>query len=331
MTVLILIFAEVLPKTYAIAYPDRAAIAVAPLVRVIVAVFGPLVMAVEFIVKVTLRLFGVDIKNAQNVLSAHAELRGAIDLHLKEGTVIKKDRDMLGGILDMQDLEVSDIMVHRTKMTSIDIAEGPEDIIGRVLKSGHTRIPVWKDTPDNIIGVLHAKNLFAALQKHGGDARKLDIEDILTAAWFVPDTRQLPDQLNAFLKRKTHFAIVVDEYGEVQGLITLEDIIEEIVGDIKDEHDAVASGVRQKPDGTFLVEGGVPVRDLNRAFDWNLPDEEVTTIAGLVIHEARMIPEVGQTFNFHGFRFEVLKKRKHQLTAIRITPMKPSSDELQGG
>ena len=331
MTVLILIFAEVLPKTYAIAYPDRSAIAVAPLVRIIVAVFGPLVMAVEFIVKVTLRMFGVDIKNTQNVLSAHEELRGAIDLHMKEGTVIKKDRDMLGGILDLQDLEVSDIMVHRTKMTSIDIAEGAEEIVGRVLKSGHTRIPVWKDTPDNIIGVLHAKNLFAALQKHGGDARKLDIEGILMPVWFVPDTRPLPDQLNAFLKRKTHFAIVVDEYGEVQGLITLEDIIEEIVGDIKDEHDAVASGVRQKPDGTFLVEGSVPVRDLNRAFDWNLPDEEVTTIAGLVIHEARMIPEVGQTFNFHGFRFEVLKKRKHQLTAIRITPMKPSSDELQGG
>lgn len=331
MTVLILIFGEMLPKTYAIAYPDRSAIAVAPIVRLLVPIFGPIVMAVEFIVKATLRLFGVDIKNNQNVLSAHDELRGAIDLHLKEGTVVKKDRDMLGGILDLQDLEVSDVMVHRTKMTSIDIGEGPEEIVARLLKSGHTRIPVWKDTPDNIIGILHAKNLFAALQKHGGDARKLDIEHILTPAWFVPDTRDLPDQLNAFLKRKTHFAIVVDEYGEVQGLITLEDIIEEIVGDIKDEHDALASGVRQKPDGTFLVDGSVPIRDLNRAFDWALPDDEVTTVAGLVIHEARMIPEVGQTFNFHGFRFEVLKKRKHQLTAIRITPIKPAADELQGG
>jgi Mg2+/Co2+ transporter CorB len=238
---------------------------------------------------------------------------------------------MLGGILDLQDLEVSDIMVHRTKMTMIDIDEDPEEVVAKVLKSGHTRIPFWRGTPDNIIGVMHAKNLFAALQKSNGDARKLDVEDILMPAWFVPDTRELPDQLNAFLKRKTHFAIVVDEYGEVQGLITLEDIIEEIVGDIKDEHDAVASGVRQKPDGSFLVEGSVPIRDLNRAFDWGLPDEEVTTIAGLVIHEAMMIPEVGQTFNFHGFRFEVLKKRKHQVTAIRMTPMKPAGDESQGG
>ena len=322
MTVLILIFAEVLPKTYAIAYPDRSAIAVAPIVRVIVAVFGPVVMTVEFIVKVTLRVFGVDIKNNQNVLSAHDELRGAIDLHMKEGTVIKHDRDMLGGILDLQDLEVSDIMVHRTKMTTIDGAEEPKDIVAKMLKSGHTRIPVWKDAPDNIIGVLHAKDLFAALQKHDGDASKVDIEDILTAPWFVPDTRAIPDQLNAFLRRKSHFAIVVDEYGEVQGLLTLEDIIEEIVGDIKDEHDTVATGARQKPDGSYLVDGSLPIRDLNRAFDWELPDDEANTIAGLVIHEARMIPAVGQAFSFHGFRFEILKKRKHQVTAIRMTPLK---------
>ena len=331
MTALILIFAEVMPKTYAIAYPDRSAIAVAPFVRVLVAVFGPVVMAVEWIVKSTLRIFGVDISNAQNVLSAHDELRGAIDLHLKEGAVIKKDRDMLGGILDLQDLSVSDLMVHRTRMTLIDGSENSAEIIAKVLKSGYTRIPVWKDTTDNIVGVLHAKNLFAALQKHGGDATKVAIEDILSPAWFVPDTRAIPDQLNAFLRRKAHFAIVVDEYGEVQGLITLEDIIEEIVGDIKDEHDAVAVGVRQKPDGSFIVEGSVPVRDLNRAFDWQLPDAEATTLAGLVIHEARMIPQVGQTFNFHQFQFEVMKKRKHQVTSIKVTPLKRTSDEPETG
>ncbi len=331
MTLLILIFAEVMPKTYAIAYPDRASLAVAPLVRVITAVFGPIVMAVEWVVKLTLRLFGVDIKSTQPVLSAHEELRGAIDLHMKEGSVVKNDRDMLGGILALQDLEVADIMVHRTKMTSLDGSEDPKEIVAKVLKSGHTRIPVWKETPDNIIGVLHAKNLFAALQKHDGDAAKIDIEDILLTPWFVPNTRTVPDQLNAFLKRKSHFAIVVDEYGEVQGLITLEDIIEEIVGDIKDEHDAVASGVRPKPDGSYLVEGQVPIRDLNRAFDWTLPDEEANTIAGLVIHEARMIPDVGQTFVFHGFRFEILKKRNHQVTAMRMTPVKRETDELAAG
>lgn len=331
MTVIVLIFSEVLPKTYAIAYPDRVALAGAPIIRVIVAIFGPIVMTVEYIVKGVLRLFGVDIDNAQDVLSAHDELRGAIDLHHKEGTFVKKDRDMLGGILDLQDLEVSDIMVHRTKMSLIDGDEGVEEIVAKVLKSEHTRIPVWRETHDNIIGVLHAKDLFIALQKHGGDASKIDLEDILTPPWFVPDTRAIPDQLNAFLHRKSHFAIVVDEYGELQGLVTLEDIIEEIVGDIKDEHDTVAAGVRPKPDGSYLVEGGLPIRDLNRAFDWNLPDEEANTIAGLVIHEAQMIPDVGQAFNFHGFRFEVLKKRKHQVTAIRMMPMKSDGDELEAG
>ncbi len=331
MTALVLIFGEVLPKTYAIAYPDRVALAGAPIIRVLVAVFGPVVMLVEYIVKKVLRVFGVDIGNAENVLSAHEELRGAIDLHHKEGTVVKNDRDMLGGILAMQDLEVSDIMVHRTRMTMIDGGDDPRDIVAMVLKSGHTRIPVWKETPDNIIGVLHAKNLFAALQKHNGDASKVDIEEILSTPWFVPDTRAIPDQLNAFLRKKSHFAIVVDEYGEVQGLVTLEDIIEEIVGDIKDEHDAVAMGVRPKPDGSYLVDGSVPIRDLNRAFDWNLPDEEANTLAGLVIHEARMIPEVGQAFSFHGFRFEILKKRKHQVTAIRVSALKRDGDEASGG
>jgi len=317
MTVLILIFAEVMPKTYAIAYPDRFAIAVVPIVRIVVAVFGPVVMMVEYIVKKTLMLFGVDTANVQSILSAHEELRGAIDLHHKEGEMVKKDRDMLGGLLDLKDLEVHDAMIHRTKMIMIDDSEPMPTIVEQVLKSGKTRLPVWHDDPDNIIGVLHAKSLFQALQEHEGEVAKIKLDSIITDPWFVPDTRPLEDQLNAFLRRKTHFAIVVDEYGALQGLITLEDIIEEIVGDIKDEFDAVSNGVRKQKDGSYMIDGAVPLRDLNRALDWNLPDEEATTLAGLVIHEARMIPEAGQAFNFHGFRFEILKKRKQQITVIK--------------
>jgi Mg2+/Co2+ transporter CorB len=331
MTVLILIFAEVMPKTYAIAYPDRVATAVAPIMRLIVAVFAPIVMTVEYIVKKTLMLFGVDTSNVDGILSAHDEIRGAIDLHLKEGTVVKKDRDMLGGILDLQDLEVADIMVHRTKMIMIDGTEPINAVIQQVFKSGNTRLPVWRDNPDNIIGVLHAKNLFAAIQENAGDSSKVKLEDILSPPWFVPDTRPLTDQLNAFLRRKTHFAIVVDEYGEVQGLITLEDIIEEIVGDIKDEFDAVTTGVRKQQDGSYNIEGTVPLRDLNRSFEWSLPDEEVTTVAGLVIHEARMIPEAGQVFTFHGFRFEVLKKRKQQLALLNVMKLEPIKEEPESG
>lgn len=331
MTVIILIFAEVMPKTYAIAYPDKVATAVAPIMRLIVGVFAPIVMMVEYIVKKALMLFGVDTSNVESILSAHDELRGAINLHHKEGTFIKKDRDMLGGILDLKDLEVADIMIHRTKMMMIDAVEPVQNIIQLVFKSGNTRLPVWRDNPDNIIGILHAKNLFAAIQENNGDSSKVKLEDILIPAWFVPDTRPLTDQLNAFLRRKTHFAIVVDEYGEVQGLITLEDIIEEIVGDIKDEFDVVTTGVRKQQDGSYNIEGTVPLRDLNRSLDWNLPDDEVTTIAGLVIHEARMIPEAGQVFTFHGFRFEVLKKRKQQLVTLNALKLEPLKNEPESG
>lgn len=321
MTVLVLIFGEVMPKTYAIANPERVAITVAPILSVLVKIFSPIVMGVEYIVRNFLSLFGVDLKNIERVLSAHDEIRGAIELHHKEGTVVSKDKNMLGGILDLKDLEVLDVMVHRTKMTTLDVSLTTEQLVMSVLENGHTRIPIWKDTPENIIGVLHSKNLFAAIHKAGGDTRKVKIEDILIDPWFVPDTRPLESQLNAFLRRKTHFAIVVDEYGEVQGLITLEDIIEEIVGDIKDEFDAVVKGLHKAKDGSYTIDGTVPLRDLNRALDWQLPDEEATTLAGLVIHEARMIPEVGQTFDFHGFRFEILKKRKHQLTSIKVMQM----------
>jgi Mg2+/Co2+ transporter CorB len=329
MTVIILIFAEVMPKTYAIAYPERVALNVAPIMRVIAAVLGPVVLAVEYIVKQTLQIFGVNIDDDQNVLSAHEELRGAIHLHHKEGAVIKKDKDMLGGILDLKDLEVADVMVHRMKMVTLDVDEDVAKIVDEVLKTGHSRIPMWKDKPDNIIGILHAKNLFAAIQKNGGDTAKVKLAEILVDPWFVPDTRPLEDQLNAFLRRKSHFAIVVDEYGETQGLIALEDIIEEIVGDIQDEFDAVSKNVRKSKDGSFIVDGSMPLRDLNRAFEWSLPDDESTTLAGLVIHEARMIPDIGQVFNFHGFRFEVLKKRKQQLTSIRVTKVEGISAALE--
>ena len=319
MTVLILIFAEVMPKTYAIAYPDRVATSLAPIVRFFVAIFGPIVMLVEFIVKKILMIFGVDVENVVSILSAHEELRGAIELHHQEGDIVKKDRDMLGGLLDLKNLEVRDIMVHRTKMIMLNAEEKMPTIVDQVLKSGKTRLPVWENDQDNIIGILHAKTLFQALQQHDGNADRIKLESIISDPWFVPDTRPLEDQLNAFLRRKTHFAIVVDEYGELQGLITLEDIIEEIVGDIKDEFDAVSNGVRKQKDGSYMIDGAVPLRDLNRAIDWNLPDKEATTLAGLIIHEARVIPDVGQAFTFHGFRFEILKKRRQQLTVIKVT------------
>ena len=320
MTVLLLVFAEVMPKTLAITFPDRFSLFASPVAAFFVAVFGPLLAGVEAIVRVALRLVGIS-AGGESMLGGHEELKSAVDIMHREGGVGRADRDMVGGLLDLRDLAVSDVMIHRTKMRIINADLPPHDLVRAVLASPYTRMPLWRGEPENIIGVLHAKDLLRALDASGGDPAKVDIGKIALEAWFVPDSTSLPDQLQAFLKRKTHFALVVDEYGEVMGLVTLEDILEEIVGDIKDEHDLVVTGVRIQPDGSVHVEGSVPIRDLNRVMDWNLPDEEATTIAGLVIHEARAIPETGQVFTFHNFRFEVLRKVRNRIAALRISPV----------
>jgi Mg2+/Co2+ transporter CorB len=321
MTVLVVVFAEVLPKTVAFNAPDRIALMVARPMNWVVRLLGPVLHAIEWLVCQILRVVGIRVGDDQSILSAHEELRGTVDLMHREGSVEKLDRDMMGGLLDLRDLTVSDVMVHRTEMTTVNADDPAEEIVNAVLKAGFTRIPLWRATPENIVGILHAKDLLRALKTAEGDLGQVDIVAIALPPWFVPDIRPLSEQLKAFRRRKTHFALVVDEYGEVEGLVTLEDILEEIVGDISDEHDIPLPGVRPQPDGSVNVDGAVPIRDLNRAMDWNLPDAEATTIAGLVIHEARSIPDVGQSFTFHGFRFNVMRKQRNRITALRIMPL----------
>ncbi|MBO0346627.1 HlyC/CorC family transporter [Roseibium limicola] len=321
MTALVLVFSEVLPKTWAISNPERFALVVAPIVRVIVALFGPITAAVEILVRLLLRMVGVNVDDDTSGLSAHEELRGAVDLQHMEGGLAKGERDRIGGLLDLAELEVSDVMVHRTNMVALNADEDLVKLVDAALASPYTRLPLWRGESDNFVGVLHAKDLLRALNAAGGDSEKLKIEDIISPPWFVPDTTTLQDQLNAFLRHKAHFALVVDEYGEVMGLVTLEDILEEIVGEIADEHDVELEGVRPQADGSVIVDGSVPIRDLNRATDWNLPDDEATTIAGLVIHEARMIPEERQIFTFHNFRFTVMRRERNRITRLRIMPL----------
>jgi magnesium and cobalt exporter, CNNM family len=320
MTVLVVVFAEVLPKTVAINDPDRIALAVAKPIDWTVRLLGPALIAIEALVRWILRRAGWNVGD-KPVLSAHEELRGAVDLLHQEGSVEKLDRDMLGGLLDLRDLTVSEVMIHRTEMITVNADDPAEEVIKAVLAAPVTRLPLWRDSAENIVGILHAKDLLRAIQAAEGDLSRIDIAALARPPWFVPDIRPLSEQLKAFRRRKTHFALVVDEYGEVMGLVTLEDILEEIVGDISDEHDIVVTGAKPQADGSVTVDGAVPIRDLNRLMDWNLPDEEATTIAGLVIHEARAIPEAGQSFTFHGFRFRVLKKERNRIIALHVTPL----------
>lgn len=327
MTVLVLVFAEVLPKTLAITRPDDVARSLSGPTLVVVKLFGPVVFAVQFFVRQTLKLFGINIDMAVDVLAAHEEIRGAVEYHHSEGLVEERDRRMLGGVLDLSDMDVSEIMVHRKNISMLDIELTPRELVAEALKASNTRMPVYRDDPENIVGVLHAKDLLRAMADAEGKVDEIDIAAIIREPWFIPDTTNLKDQLNAFLKRRSHFALVVDEYGALQGLVTLEDILEEIVGDISDEHDAAVQGVRRQADGSIHVDGSVTIRDLNRAMDWDLPDDEWVTVAGLVIHEAQTIPEPGQTFIFYHHRFQILRRQRNQITALRISPRLVATQE----
>jgi len=327
MTFLILIFAEILPKTYAITHPEKMALRVAPLIRIVVVVFYPAVRIVQSLVRLTLKLFRVDIVANPMQLSAHDELRGAISLQAHEGGLVKRHKDMLDSILDLEEVQLEDIIVHRKSVEMINADESPDDIFNQIVASPYTRLPMWQKDPDNIIGVLHAKDVLRAVKANGGKVTGLDFKDIALEPWFVPEITSLHEQLNAFLARKAHFALVVDEYGAFMGVMTLEDILEEIVGDITDEHDQSSLDVSLVKDGSVMAAGTTAIRDLNRQFNWSISDEEATTIAGHVINIAESIPLPGQYFDRDGFSFEILKRRRNQITSVRIIPPAPTRHE----
>jgi Mg2+/Co2+ transporter CorB len=349
MTVLVLVFAEVLPKTLAILRSDDVARLLSGPALLVVRVFGPIIYTIQWVIRKILRLFGINLSMEMDVLAAHEEIRGAVEYHHSEGLVESGDRYMLGGVLDLAEMDVSEVMVHRKQIVTLDAALSPRATLAAAMESGHSRLPLYRDEPENIIGVLHAKDLLQAIATMSmasilpsasaiakdllqaiadadGKIDAIDMVAIVRAPWFIPETTSLKDQLAAFLKARAHFALVVDEYGALQGLVTLEDILEEIVGEIEDEHDVAVPGVRAGADGSVIVDGAVTIRDLNRAMNWDLPDDEAVTVAGLLIHEARAIPEVGQAFTFHTQRFGVLARKRNQITQLQIWPAPPRDD-----
>jgi Mg2+/Co2+ transporter CorB len=319
MTLLVLIFGEILPKTYAFRHSDKLALTIAPTFLVLVRLLSPVMSALQYVIRGVQRIFGVKFDGAQEWSATVEELRGAIELHRGRGAMAGHERAMLHSILDLADVDVEMVMQHRRDIFMIDSALPSSKIVEEALESPFTRIPLWRDTPDNIVGVMHAKPMLREVHAHTGDLDALDLDNIATPPWFIPESTTLLDQLHAFRRRREHFALVVDEYGALMGVVTLEDILEEIVGDISDEHDVVPIGVRPQRDGSYLIAGGVTVRDLNRRFGWDLPDQEAATIAGLVIHESKVIPQVGQIFHFHGFRFQIARRQRNRITSVRMT------------
>lgn len=322
MTVLILVFAETLPKMLAVARTDKVALFVAAPLRVIVAFLGPITVTVQWLVWRVLRLFGVQAGLLESTEAAREEIRGSVELYHQEGSVEREHRDMIGAVLDLRELQVGDVMRHRTNMESFDIALPRPELIGAILASRHSRVPLWKDEPENIVRVLLVKNLAQALAESHGDVEALNMDALTIEPWFVPDTTSLEEQLHAFRKQHSRFALVVDEYGALQGLVTLEDIMEEILGKIPERPD-IRADVRRRADGSYLIDGTTPVRDLNRELQWDLPEDDATTLAGLVIAQSGTIPEVGQRFAYFGFVFEIMRRQRNQITALRVVPPPP--------
>jgi len=318
MSLLIIYFVEVVPKLYAVNHPEKTAMFVSKLLRPLTIIMQPVYKILEYLAKQTFRLFGV--KDVSKLNNTAEELRGMIELHEGPGEEVIHEKAMLRSILDLATVDVGDIMIHRKNVFMLDINAGVESIVQKMLESPHTRVPLWRENPDNIVGILHAKMLFRALQNNNNDTSKINIYEVATSPWFIPETTNLFDQLQAFRRRREHFSVVVDEYGVLMGVVTLEDILEEIVGEIVDEHDVEIPGVRVGADGAIVVLGTVTIRDLNRQFDWELPDEEASTIAGLILYETRQIPDVGQVFTIAGFKVEILRRQRNQITLVKIIP-----------
>jgi CBS domain containing-hemolysin-like protein len=314
-----IVIGEQVPKTFAIRKPEPLALWIAYPLHAFFLVTYPLTWLLNHASRAVLAAFNVAEVSHHEVFSSE-ELRDLIDLSRRHGLVGKQERDMLGGILDLAGVEVSEVMTHRKDMVSIDADASPEQIFDQVVQSPYTRLPVWRGDPDSVIGVLHAKDLLGRVRGDPAKLAGIDVAALATPPWFIPDTTVLLHQLLAFRQRRSHLAFVVDEYGALMGLVTLEDILEEIVGEITDEKDVEPVGIEPQPDGSVLVSGWVTVRDLNRQFGWKLPHDDAATVAGLVIYEARMIPEVGQSFAFHDFRFEVLRRQRNQIMLLRIIP-----------
>ncbi len=321
-----IVIGEQVPKTFAIRNPEPVSLLIAYPLQASFVLFYPLNWLLNNASRGVLRMFGVREVSHHEVLTG-AEIESIVDVSAEQGALEMSVRDRLRGSLDLSELSIADVMIHRKAIKSLDIDLPAREILAQAMSSTHTRLPLYKDEPDNIVGILHARDLLRAISEHGRDG--FDVQKVKRDAWFTPMTTSAEDQLAEFLRRREHFALVVDEYGALMGLVTLEDILEEIVGDIKDEHDIAVQGVRQQPDGSVNVDGTVPIRDLNRAMNWDLPDEEAVTIAGLVIHEAQAIPEPGQRFAFHGYRFQVLRRQRNQLTALRVE--REVEEGMEGG
>ena len=317
------VYCEIFPKMLAINYTCEFAMMIASFIQWLVKILKPFVTILEMIARWSLRLIGVNVDSNRHMVHSDEELRGAIELHSSDGDKDGTEKKfMLNGILDLGENSVNSVMTHRKNLVTINVDLPIQEMIDKLLHTPYSRIPVWKDSPENIIGVLRVRTLLSEVQKFNRDELSaIDVNKLISKPWFIPETTDLLEQLQEFRKRHEHFAIVVDEYGDLMGIVTLEDILEEIVGEIVDEYDNTQTGISVQSDGSVIVDGATPVRDLNRKLEWSLTEERATTIAGLVMNEVRRIPETGEIYMLYGFKIEILRRQRNQISLLKITKL----------
>ena len=323
MTLMILVFGELIPKTIALFKADTIALFISPVFRFLIIIFYPITSTLNLIVELLLKVIKIQTVNTNKLelqTESEQELRGAIDLH-GDDSKESQEKEMLKSILDLDDVTVDSIMIPRKNIFSLSLKIKYLELIETIKDNPHSRIPIWDKNTENIVGILQVRQLIGYVNKKNS---VFNIKDFCKKPWFIPESTSLANQLKEFKKRKEHFAIVVDEYGEFLGIVTLEDILEEIVGDIDDELDVLKisktiKGVKRLATNKYLVRGNVTIRDLNRELTWSLSDKEASTIAGLILYESRSIPNVGQVFLFYEHKFEIIEKKNNQITLVRIT------------
>ncbi len=321
MTLMILIFGELIPKTLALSKADQFALKIAPFMKVLVYILYPLTVTLNFVATSILKIFGVNylnFKKEEVSEKREEELRGAIDLHGDDSS--KDEKNMLKSILDLDDITVGSIMIPRKDIFSLPSNIKYNELITKLSNSPHSRIPIWEKNPENIIGIFHIRKL---IEIKVDEPKTFNIKSLCQKPWFIPESTRLDNQLLEFKRRKEHFSIVVDEYGEFLGIVTLEDIIEEIVGEIDDEHDVLkiskgSEDIKSISSKSYLVKGNVTIRELNKELNINIPVSNTSTVAGLVLYESRTIPKKGQIFSFFDLKFEILSKKNNQITLVKI-------------
>ncbi len=318
LTIIILVFAEITPKTLAALYPEKVAFPAAYILTPLYRLFYPLIWMVISLTNGLLKLFGVDIDEAKEHSINTEELKIIVN---EAGALIpKRHQNMLLSILDLEKVTVEDIMIPRSEVSGIDLEDDLDEIIEQLRSAVHTRLPVFNNDIDNVVGFLHARQVIRLISKNEDELTLESIQEAMTAVNFVPEGTPLNTQLLNFQRKKSRIGLVVDEYGDIQGLVTLEDILEEIVGEFTTDFAAISKDIQIEKNGSIIIDGSTTIREINRSLNWEMPTDGPKTLNGIILEHLESIPQAGTGLRLAGYPMEILQIKTNMVKSVRIWP-----------